>query len=508
MIRDQIYTEEIALSADLSTEFHDYAEVPTADEDGFLSTTTSIISNTLKVHSRGDGIEFGINPITLTDGEHVGTSKNSHASVKPANNNNTQASIQITSIEDSEVEEEDEYPEGGWIAWRVVLGSFFGLTAIFGIENSMGAVQAYIEENQLKEYSTSQVSWIFGVYSFVYLFFANEAGQFFDAYGPSHLVLVGSSIHVFCLFMTSLCTKYYQFILAFGVGAGLGASMLMTPFIAVVGHWFNEKRGLATTVATIGGSVGGLIIPIMLRSLYSKVGFGWAIRCLAFMSMTLLILAFILIRPRLEQKSLKLHPRNIIDLGAFKDKRFIFLTLMTLSLLLAFLIGATFLPSYCLAQGMSQTQAYLMLALLNALGIPGRYISGLAADRYGRYNTMAAFCILAMASIFIVWLPFGDKYVAMVIFTLIFGFASSTVISLTGVCFGQICKIEDYGKRFGTIYTVTAFAPLFGIPLSGLLIRGTDYQNLIVVCGILFFLAFASTVMTRYLSVGWKWMKF
>ncbi|CAN6675109.1 riboflavin transporter Mch5p [Trichomonascus vanleenenianus] len=508
MIRDQIYTEEIAQSADLSAEFHDYAEVPTSNEDSILSATTSIISKAVQIHTRADDNQLCTNPITLTDGGYIGPSKNSNESVKPANNHNTKASTQAFSIENSEVEEEDEFPEGGWIAWRVVLGSFFGLTAIFGIVNSLGAVQAYIEENQLRQYSTSKVSWIFSIYSFVYLFFANEAGQFFDAYGPSHLVVVGSSIHVFCLFMTSLCTKYYQFILAFGVGAGLGASMLMTPFIAVVGHWFNKKRGVATTVATIGGSVGGLIMPIMLRSLYSKVGFGWAIRCLAFMSTMLLILAFILIRPRLEQKSLKLHPRNIIDLGAFKDKRFIFLTLMTLSLELALLIGVTFLPSYCLAQGMSQTQAYLMLALMNALGIPGRYISGLAADRYGRYNTMSAFCILGMASIFVVWLPFGDKYVAMVIFTLLFGFATGTVISLTGVCFGQICKIEDYGKRFGTIYTVSAFAPLFGIPLSGLLIRGTDYQNLIIVCGVLFFVAFASAVMTRYLSVGWRWMKF
>ncbi|CAN6675112.1 riboflavin transporter Mch5p [Trichomonascus vanleenenianus] len=503
MITDQIHTEEIIQSADLSSEVHDYCEATTLNEDGILSTTSSIISNAVKIHSRTEDIELGINPITLTE-----RGESSSSSIPNATKSaDTQISIQAFSSEDSEFDEEN-FPEGGWMAWRVVLGSFFGLTSVFGIANSLGAIQAYIEDNQLKQFSTSKVSWIFSIYSFVYLFFANEAGQLFDAYGPSHLMAVGSSIHVFSLFMMSLCTQYYQFILAFGVGAGLGASMLMTPFIAVVGHWFNKKRGVATMIASIGGSVGGLIMPIMLRSLYSKVGFGWAIRCLAFMSMSFLILAFLLIKPRLERKTLKLHPRNIIDLGAFKDKRFIYLTIMTLSLELALLNGVTYIPSYCIAQGMSQTQAYLMLTLFNALGIPGRYISGVIADRYGRYNTMCTFCLLGMVSIFLVWLPFGDKYVAMVIFTLIFGFACGTVISLAGVCFGQICRTEDYGKRYGTIYTVSAFAPLFGIPLSGLLIRGTNYQNLIAVCGILFFFGFASAFVTRYCCVGWKLVKF
>ncbi|CAN6668824.1 probable transporter Mch4p [Trichomonascus vanleenenianus] len=417
--------------------------------------------------------------------------------------------VAAETFEESEENEEDiGHPDGGWVAWSVVLGSFFGLTAVFGIMNSLGALQAYIEENQLRNMSSSKVSWIFSIHVFICFILSNEVGQLFDAYGPYHLMAVGSVLHVFSLFMMSLCTKYYQFILSFGVGAGIGSALLMTPLVAIVGHWFNRKRGSATGAATIGGSLGGLVFPLMLRSLYSRVGYAWAVKCLAFISLGTLSLSLLLIRPRLPRKKLKLHPRNLVDLGAFKDKRFVLFTAANLSMELALLNGITFLPSFCIAQGMSQTKSYLMLTIISAMGIPGRYIAGVLADLYGRYNTLIGSTCLAFLSIFVVWLPFGDKYAAMTFFALVYGFCTGTVQSLAPICLGQICRTEDYGKRYGTIYTFCSFAPLFGIPLSGLVIRGSNYDGLVAICGALYFVAFATVIATRYACVGWKLVKF
>jgi nitrate/nitrite transporter NarK len=54
-------------------------------------------------------------------------------------------------------------------------------------------------------------------------------GKTYDNYGPRYILLVGTFLHVFGLMMTSLATKYYQFILAQGICSPIGASMIFYP---------------------------------------------------------------------------------------------------------------------------------------------------------------------------------------------------------------------------------------------------------------------------------------
>lgn len=53
------------------------------------------------------------------------------------------------------------YPEGGLHAWLVVLGSWAGMTVAFGYVNSIGTFNAYLGQNQLRDYDESAIAWIF-----------------------------------------------------------------------------------------------------------------------------------------------------------------------------------------------------------------------------------------------------------------------------------------------------------------------------------------------------------
>ncbi len=88
--------------------------------------------------------------------------------------------------------EDDTYPEGGLRAYSVVLGSFCGMTASFGILNSVGTFQAYLSTNQLKNETPPAIGWIFSLYAFLTFFCGVQIGPIFDAKGPRWLVFPGS----------------------------------------------------------------------------------------------------------------------------------------------------------------------------------------------------------------------------------------------------------------------------------------------------------------------------
>lgn len=98
------------------------------------------------------------------------------------------------------------YPEGGREAWGVVFGSFCLFMSVFGIVNTAAVFQSYYLENQLKEYSPSEVGWIFSTYLFVVYFVGLGVGPVFDRRGARELVFVGSSLMVGSPFILGSCT--------------------------------------------------------------------------------------------------------------------------------------------------------------------------------------------------------------------------------------------------------------------------------------------------------------
>lgn len=60
------------------------------------------------------------------------------------------------------------------------------------------------------------------------------AGRLFDSHGPRLPLAVGSFMHVFGLMMTSLATRYYEFMLSQSICSGIGTSLIMTPALSAV----------------------------------------------------------------------------------------------------------------------------------------------------------------------------------------------------------------------------------------------------------------------------------
>jgi MFS transporter, MCT family, aspergillic acid transporter len=188
-------------------------------------------------------------------------------------------------------------------------------------------------------------------------------GRIFDKWGPRHLILGGSVLHVFGLMMASISTKYYQLILSQGLCSALGLTAIVQPCMTSIPTWFDRKRGLAYGIASTGSSIGGVIFPIMLSRLINDVGFGWAMRISAFMMLALLIIVNVTVRcrtpPALEATK---------NMSLFQPFREVDMMLLTFGF---FLLGlGVFIPiGYSIIQaiqnGMSIDLAQYLLPILN-----------------------------------------------------------------------------------------------------------------------------------------------
>lgn len=322
---------------------------------------------------------------------------------------------------------------------------------------------------------------------------------------------------------------------------GLGTSLIFTPAVASVGHWFLKRRAYATGVATTGGSIGGIMFPLIINAAIPTLGFGWAIRIVAFIGLLLLLTGNCLIRARTsiingtvnssatstssgctapvsEKKPKKHNFRRAfsavkIDLSAFRDPRFSMTTFGVFMIEWAVFVPVTYITSYALDLGLPSQFSYQLLAVLNVGSVFGRWLPGLVADKIGRFNIMIITICFCMTTVLSFWLPatyvstlIGKKAI-MIVFSLLYGFGSGSGISLTPVCVGQICTTREYGTRYGTCYFFVSFATLTGIPIAGQIVQASGgYSGLIYFTAASYIGAFGFFVAARYAggARGWR----
>jgi MFS family permease len=178
----------------------------------------------------------------------------------------------------------------------VLLGAFGALLCSAGFVNAFGVFETYYQANLLQQQSASQISWLGSFNIFCMFGFTMPVGWLNDKYGPRILLIVGSVIMLFALFMTSLCYSYWQLSLAQGFLLGIGLSFVILPAFTTVPHYFRQSRALAMGITASGSSLGGVIWPIALKNLLYNVGFRWGVRIAALIMLPLLATSCLLIR--------------------------------------------------------------------------------------------------------------------------------------------------------------------------------------------------------------------
>ncbi|KAL3476634.1 major facilitator superfamily domain-containing protein [Aspergillus californicus] len=395
------------------------------------------------------------------------------------------------------------YPEGGREAWLCLLGSALMMFPSFGFQTAIGSVQDYLTLHQLANHSVSEIGWIAALLVFITLFMGVQIGPLFDRYGARLLLIGGSVASVVSYICLAECSKYWHFILCLSFFSGAATAVITTVSIAALSHWFYRRRALASGLCMSGSSAGGAILPLLLRTLFPKYGWTWSIRIVAFIAVGCYAVGIALVKGRLPPSPMS---RATIDIRAFKSAGLCFLAAAVFSFEFVIFGCAALLPTYVRYAGLSEDVQFYSLTVLNGMSLLGRILPGFTADLVGRFNVLASLVAMTLLVMATVWLPVGsNNQQTLYAVVAIFGFGSGGWISLAPVCAGQLCRTEEYGRFYSTIYALGAFGALFSVPVGGKLLATTTPQVLVGFYSAVLVVGFGCVVLSRWALLGWKW---
>lgn len=381
-------------------------------------------------------------------------------------------------------------PDGGRQAWLVVLGTSLAFFSSWGVLNAYGAFQAYYSTSLLKAASTSTITLIGSMQLFVIYGVGPLVGKITDAYGVAVVMPLGSCLIVLSLLLLSFCQQdqVYQVFLTHGVLFGLGSACVFTPSFACVGQHFSSRRSYALSIAGAAASLGGMLFPIILQQLITKIGFPWAVRTIALCTIPCLATSCLTVKTWLPP-SRDLSLRSAVDFRGFRSLNYTLAAIGSFMVFLVIFIPFFFINTYGYAHGVRPEISGYLVTIINAFTIPARIIPGLLADSFGVLPVLVPSILMTGVLVLGMW-TFSTGAAAIFTFACLYGLLSGSFTVLLPSYIAQIVPRESFGARLGSIYMAAAVANLIGPTVAGSFfadssaISQAEFNRLIIFTGL------------------------
>ena len=356
-------------------------------------------------------------------------------------------------------------PDKGWKAWGHAILVHLVIFNTWGYINSFGLFQTYYV-NELHQ-APSAISWIGSVQIFLTFFIGTFSGRATDGGYFKITFVTGSIIQLIGVFMTSLCTEYWQVFLAQGVCTGLGNGLVFVPSVSLLSTYFLRNRSLALGFAASGSSTGGLVFPAIAEQLLPRAGFGWTVRTMGFVMMGIMVLCGTFLTPRLPPR--KSGP--LVEWGAFGEATYLLFALTAFLLFWAVYFAYYYVGSFGRdIIGIDQSESINVLLTMNGVGVIGRLVPCYAADYVGPLNVFIP-VVIVNSMLLYCWAAVKSR-TGLWVFAVVYGIFGASIQGLFPAALSSLTDDpKKMGTRMGMTFSVVSFAVLTGPPLGGALIQ-------------------------------------
>lgn len=298
--------------------------------------------------------------------------------------------------------------------------------------------------------------------------FAILGGRLSDRLGPRRVMLASGVIYAFGIFLLSLMTAPWQYLLIYTMLLGVGLATHDVVTLSTVGKWFDKKRGLMTGVVKTGTAAGQVLVPPLAAVLIAWVGWRGGLMWFSVGALVLLVMAALMLRApsEAEARAASSAPGGGLSYSEARKTRTFWTIAIVQVLFFPTMMTVPFhLGVHAQDLGRSPEQAALLLSVLGGASVAGRLVLGSAADRLGGKNAY----LIALTGLFaaLSLLPFVTTPVALTAVVALYGVGHGALFVIPSPTVARYFGMRAHGQIFGTVIFSGTLGGAVGPTLAG-----------------------------------------
>src|SRR5438128_11205970 len=356
--------------------------------------------------------------------------------------------------------------------WRIVVVCF--LLATFGWGLGFYGQSVYVAELQrLHGWPASLIS---SGTTFFYLFgaalvaFVSEA---IKAFGPRNCLIAGTFAMAAASISIGQVSEPWQLYLANAVLAFGWAGTSLGIITNTLGLWFDNKRGMAISLALNGASFGGIAgVPLLIMAI-GTFGFSGAMTASAVAMVAVMVPVILLSvgRPPVHASGGDVEAADApsptqIRARAFRDIGFLSVS-AAFALVLFAQVGFIVHLIAFLDSVIGRQQAAIATALLTAMAVVGRVLFSFVIDRMNQ-RLASALSFVSQAIALVIVITVHHDY-ALIAACALFGFSVGNLITLPALIVQREFDPRSFGVLVSLITAINQITYAFGPGVVGLL---------------------------------------
>ena len=174
-----------------------------------------------------------------------------------------------------------------YYGWVIVAVALISMAGWFGIRTSFSVFYvALLEDFPWNRGASAGVQ---SMAMITYTLMAPVVGGLIDRFGPRRVIAPGILVLCLGLVLCAAIENLIQFYVFYGVIVGTGVTTIgIISYSAILAHWFEKKRGLASGIAVSGTGIGTFFLVPLTQSLISM--WGWRLSFIVLGGLFLIIL--------------------------------------------------------------------------------------------------------------------------------------------------------------------------------------------------------------------------
>jgi MFS family permease len=382
-----------------------------------------------------------------------------------------------------------------YYGWVIVAVAALSMAFWFGIRSSFSVFYVAL----LEDFSWSRGG-LAGVQSaamITYTLAAPLLGSLIDRFGPRRIILPGIVVLTLGLILCATAETLTQFYLLYGLLVGSGVACIgIVCYSAILVHWFEKKRGLASGIAVSGMGLGVLLLVPLSQYFISVWGWRTTFVLLAGLGLIgLMPLNGLFLRHKPRQVGQSIDGNNIkangaqsgsIQSGVTLNSDWTFAQFLNSSsfwCFMAFSFCATLgvyivlvhNVKYLVDLGIPKMTAAAIFAMVGVISSIFRIIWGWVSDQIGREMTYTLGIICACAGVgALLMLETSGMPGLVYLFPVFFGIGWGVTAPMVMSGAADIFNGRIFGLLFGIVEGVIGLAGAFGAWLAGFIFDRTQ----------------------------------